>query len=1030
VVIDCRTEHDSYFPDPDDCHMFYHCSDWAGLEHKSCGSLFFHPQKRVCDWPNIVRRVRYDCRTDKEIEEIRVETSVNAGSDEEGGFDDGSFFTFQPERQNRFRLATPKPRQPSRSEQITSPLSISSTSSKPVRFFEVQPVFNPSTARQPLREEFTLVRSEERRPEVEQVKRPRVLQVVQESSPVVVKSMPPRHIAKAAPTRSQNGPSTIRQIERTPVTVVKTLPSRNIVKSLPIKRPSTTTTTTTTDSLTTSRRPIVVPTNRARKPLKVPSSHRFSVPKQRFTTDTTTATEDSVRSSGTGCRNGRCFSQSRRTQIRLNEDQDDAEELFHTIKKATLNKEQVKIQNLLEQAKVDEPLEFEVDTEEPEPLTTPSGKEIEEETTTTFSDLKVGSLPFKTPEERPDFLDVVKKKAKKFNEILKGIKQNASLYKDAEELAEVVTITVVTSTSSTLSKAKGEKMDNKTKLALTSTSTLKTTEETTEPSKTETTVVEISVPTTTVETTTGEDEEDDDAAEDVTQGVVLSDVEFGNNDEGDEKEEKNLSEEDDDATVFVVQAVSAEPKAEPLVDSSDQEKTEKDEVGGNALQESRIHETITSNHNHSHRKEKMIGKPSSVDMFMSLMEHLDLGAIMHHMSGEDENKEETTTTTTTTASFYPTTTTRRKELEVRLVRKDKSTTTTTETPSSIPGTEEQQDFTVHTAVPPTEEEEEAEERESTTTEASTTTATTTQEENVHVVLPVGWTTKSDRPAPKRTTNAPSARKHPLSTFKTTTTRISMATPTTATEEPEEFSTTTRSSNLASIRPFTSDRDRIRQRFRSSDRSSSESTLDVLEAINSKTLADAKAARERDTNAREEARKTLAARESLQDKQKITTTEAPDVSEKETPNDDVEDSTSQVDVGSLVDRRNQLFSRRTSTRRSRTQPVTKASVLSAEQAKKQQILEEIRRNKKNPQRPKSLLKKRPSASGLFRQPSSISSLSVRLQGQRRPKTAEDIARSSSSKKRQVEVKAEQASSILSSAEQSRKNLRCKLFRNSC
>ncbi len=61
VIIDCRTSHDSYFPDPDDCTMFYHCSDWAGLEHKSCGTLYFHPQKNVCDWPYIVRRVRHDC---------------------------------------------------------------------------------------------------------------------------------------------------------------------------------------------------------------------------------------------------------------------------------------------------------------------------------------------------------------------------------------------------------------------------------------------------------------------------------------------------------------------------------------------------------------------------------------------------------------------------------------------------------------------------------------------------------------------------------------------------------------------------------------------------------------------------------------------------------------------------------------------------------------------------------------------------------------------------------------------------------
>jgi len=104
VIIDCRTEHDSYFPDPDDCTMFYHCSDWAGLEHKSCGPLYFHPQKNVCDWPSIVRRVRHDCpRNDPDP--LRVELITSDEVAEEPVFDDGSYVEFEPKPQNRWRRA-------------------------------------------------------------------------------------------------------------------------------------------------------------------------------------------------------------------------------------------------------------------------------------------------------------------------------------------------------------------------------------------------------------------------------------------------------------------------------------------------------------------------------------------------------------------------------------------------------------------------------------------------------------------------------------------------------------------------------------------------------------------------------------------------------------------------------------------------------------------------------------------------------------------------------------------------------------
>ncbi len=95
MIIDCRTEHDSYFPDPDDCHYFYHCSDWAGLEHKHCGpALYFHPQKNVCDWPYIVRRVRHDCPPGdtpghQELP-LRV-VDIDSKEETTPAFDDGSY---------------------------------------------------------------------------------------------------------------------------------------------------------------------------------------------------------------------------------------------------------------------------------------------------------------------------------------------------------------------------------------------------------------------------------------------------------------------------------------------------------------------------------------------------------------------------------------------------------------------------------------------------------------------------------------------------------------------------------------------------------------------------------------------------------------------------------------------------------------------------------------------------------------------------------------------------------------------------
>ena len=70
TLIDCREPHGSYFPDPEDCRHFYHCSDWSGLQKKSCGShLYFNSQTGVCDWPSVVRRMRPECPDPNALEE-------------------------------------------------------------------------------------------------------------------------------------------------------------------------------------------------------------------------------------------------------------------------------------------------------------------------------------------------------------------------------------------------------------------------------------------------------------------------------------------------------------------------------------------------------------------------------------------------------------------------------------------------------------------------------------------------------------------------------------------------------------------------------------------------------------------------------------------------------------------------------------------------------------------------------------------------------------------------------------------------
>ena len=96
------------------------------------------------------------------------------------------------------------------------------------------------------------------------------------------------------------------------------------------------------------------------------------------------------------------------------------------------------------------------------------------------------------------------------------------------------------------------------------------------------------------------------------------------------------------------------------------------------------------------------------------------------------------------------------------------------------------------------------------------------------------------------------------------------------------------------------------------------SFEVLEAINSKTLAAARAAQERESKAREMALKAIAAKEVLLQRLRATTTAAVETT-----------SAPPVSGDSLVDRRKALFDKRATTKRPRL-PKGKETVLTAGQ----------------------------------------------------------------------------------------------------
>lgn len=536
-----------------------------------------------------------------------------------------------------------------------------------------------------------------------------------------------------------------------------------------------------------------------------------------------------------------------------------------------------------------------------------------------------------------------------------------------------------------------------------------------------------------------------------------------------------LEEREDDYGVHVVHAAPHVTRAEPLVQGGGQEghiegedsgrDTSHSQIDENALQESRIHETVAEEHAHEHHRHGRVldnggdGHPTSVDMLMSLFDHLDLGAIMHHLSEEDadevENTDqedlttaESTSTIQTTSSSPVTTQPKTRDLEVKLVRVDTAApiTTVSTTPSS-PSTEEDAVTTTATTF-------------ATTTTTSKVSTKGREEDKVHVVLPEGYTTKGSPPERSTTKPPRSSRKsHPLSTTVTTTgparNTFSMPEPVYTATETTTATSKSKELNDSPIRPFdSSTREKIRAKLRSEQDSS---TFEVLEAINSKTLAEARAATDRESRAREMALKALAAKEALFQRLRATstTTARPTTTAAPIPED------------SLVDRRKVLFSQRATTKRP-TLPKGKAAVLTAEQAKKQQILEEIRRNKQSPRpsRPKPKVKSlslsqprvsslterlRPSLSILSSARSKASSSSASQQpNHRRPKTVSDLLRSSQAAAKRQKVgeaapmdkeaaRRERSSSQARppsssqpsvSAEEIRQRLRCKLMRGHC
>ncbi len=830
--------------------MFYHCSDWAGLEHKSCGSLFFHPQKRVCDWPYIVKRIRPECEGDN-LQRFQLEIVKTVDTPEEAletlpgaPTNDGSYVRFKPEPHNRFRFPTEPPRRPTKAsavvvedENVPPPhlrgaVPQTSLARKPlVKVLRKPKNFRPVTTGDIDQGEFIIDSAEIVEDSDEELSpSPHVVLIKKESS-------------EDETTTSSSTPPLERQLNRQRQPVVKTLPSRSgIVKSLPVV-PAHSTRVVGGGAFSS-----VHPNHRSRVPIN-PS--RTVVNRKPVVTRRIPEPEP-VFVPGE-------FEEDRRPKA-ADVSSNPVEQIFDQAKKKQEDLERLKIQLLLEAAKV------EPDSNEEE--TTLSAEEEDFETTTPTSDededeedvvTRKPESPFKTEDQRPEFLPIIQKKAEIFKEQLEKEAEAAEAAKAAKlaELAELLEEAVTTIDPMDVESEDENEEEDESNLEI---SIRRVTSTSVSPVRIVTSVHSSvgTSPPTTQPATLEEDEEqldlDEDDEEKLVDLVILSPIETTTKViEEEEVLEDNVDiidgvtivkpsivtakpvGKDEDSgkvvePVYVVEAVPLSPNAQPLVsvenNFADESQETEDE---SAVQESRVHTTVALTapdivEQVTERKVEVVvdetttmttapfsieeveesveesvdeveehdhtEHPTSFQMLQSVMNHFNIEALFNFLTGESNDKEEEKEEETT-QKVETTLQSESTVPEVKLVP------VTTPKKQIVPVVEET------TQVDTTTEEEEEEE---VAIELATTTLSPQDEDedstdNVQIVLPVGWVQPPPSFKASTTTRKPitttarrfikttrASRAHPFS--KKYATIIRNTTPATVFEDDEDDEATT------------------------------------------------------------------------------------------------------------------------------------------------------------------------------------------------------------------------------------------------
>ena len=724
VIIDCRTEHDSYFPDPDNCNFFYHCSDWAGLEHKSCGTLYFHPQKKVCDWPYIVRKVRFDCPSEDsiphshgdiivtDIEQVVVDDGHY--QDRQPQFDDGSYIQFEPEPQNRFRFPGTKPKK--HNNKVT----------KVVKKHKDKKNTFEENVDELKRGAIPIVR---RKPQA--TRRPKVVPDSRPTQTVVVKKVPnrgkPFRLPKQGSRKTSTTTEATESVHKVPSVFVRHRPNTGTIQRFQ---------STTHDPFGSPQRHQIhrVPVIRTPPPKGHVKSHPGSSTSSKKHRTSLHKARDPFKPSRVTIQNAQA--------PRLVEEEEDrfhrkhpqitlkspprfsSKDLFKQVQERKEELKQKKIQLLLEAAKVKEEEESKehYSTETVEEATTP--KSTTEKLETKKSVAKPSQIPFKTPEERPEFLGVIKKKAEDFKEKILALQQ-----KEKEEDEEEEDAATTKSPKYQLLLPKLEFLSTPVTQKSTKKSTVATTPATTQTRVSKTVTTRISAPATRPTITTAQTsltkeivsstepikETTTDATEQTTINESTTEIVEDKNSptsttgtsstvevttepekddvstEGaDAKESSTLSAIDEtgetvmiiepvdpnepvivpveDEEVYVVDAVPMEPKAQPFVamaagdDEIELNREIREQERGLQLTIKAIRPT-DQEQNHQ----------SSYDMVMNVMHHFNIEALMDYLSG----KNITQITTTHVSTSIPEPVVKKSEQLLRAPKRIDAVTTST-----------------------------------------------------------------------------------------------------------------------------------------------------------------------------------------------------------------------------------------------------------------------------------------------------------------------------------------------------------------